>query len=323
MSKPDRDATLNMQLAGCSDRESYHRYLTNILHKERSASSLKTGVDKEKITEIVKEFRAGRIDENTVQYRLLNDANYPAWMGSDQLFQTKHYLEWQSKLEKHNKRKHDFINTLPQNEQLKAGEWLSNKKYLFDGESKSIGNYINEQLDTGNINITDYGVNGYNLGKYGYLFAKHLIESLQKEVDNNKISNKEPLQENKHEILQFQPYGAWSDFNTRLSLQERERINKESLSILEIAGDEAISEIGKAVLRRYSGFGSISAKDERGVLYDYYTSPPVAHLVWQLLEKLGKINSGANILEPSCGTGVFFNYAPKDKSLNFTGVELD
>ena len=59
------------------------------------------------------------------------------------------------------------------------------------------------------------------------------------------------------------------------------------------------------------------------MLYDYYTSPPVAHLVWKLLDKSGGIKENAKILEPSCGAGVFFEYAPGDKPLSFTGVELD
>jgi hypothetical protein len=40
MSKPDRDLTLNnMRLSGCSDRESYHRYLMNILQTKQSIPS--------------------------------------------------------------------------------------------------------------------------------------------------------------------------------------------------------------------------------------------------------------------------------------------
>jgi predicted RNA methylase len=324
MSKPDRELTLNnMRLAGCSDKESYHNYLTNILQIERSTPSVKTGLDFKKIGEIVKEFKSGQIDENTAKYRLRNEANYPTWMGCEQLLQTKSYLEWQLKLENHNNRKYNFINTLPANEHFNAREWLGNKKYLFDGESKTIGNYINEQMDAGTLAVTENNVNGYNLGKYGILFARHLVNNLQTEQPNKDNSIDEPIQEQKLKTVQFQPFGAWTDFNSRLSLQERERLNNESLSILEKTKEGTISEIDKAILRRYSGFGGISVNNERGVLYDYYTSPPVAHLVWRLLDKSGKINTGAKILEPSCGTGVFFNYAPKDKSFNFTGVELD
>ena len=497
MTKPSRDLTLiNMQKAGCSDRESYHRYLMDYLQKEREtpekiAKISKTyngkSIDDKKVTEIVKEFRAGNIDENTAKVRLRTEANYPEWVGSDQLLQTKSYLEWQSKLEIHNKRKYDFINTLPTEEQFKAREWLSDKKYIFNGESKSIGNYINEQMDAGTLVLTDNGVNGYNVGKYGNLFAQHLINSLKMELKNSPGEKpvQEPTQEQKKEnfpshlysenlkewfipiegghegekkkeeelkktgkykyimyamgyglfaiskedekrweqanhdnyvrlhgnkTTQFRPFGAWTDFNSRLSLQERERLNNEAVAVLEKAekgnkekilnnnyeidkfkftiseqekiledmnpeikeakallkqsGDpienhpmtgalikkeqeieyyinslktnvnklqrenhqlskNTLSDTDKSILRRYSGFGGISASDERGVLYDYYTSPPVAHLVWQLLEKSGQIKESAKILEPSCGTGVFFEYAPKDKNLVFTGTELD
>jgi N12 class adenine-specific DNA methylase len=415
MTKPSRDLTLsNMQKAGCSDRESYHRYLMGILQKERETPPKRKGVDNDKFSEIVNEFKAGKIDEKTAKERLRTEANYPVWTGVDQYLQTKSYLEWQSKLDRHTKRKHDFINTLPSNEHFRAREWLGNKKYLFNGESKSIGNYINEQMDAGTLVITGNGVNGYNLGKYGNLFSQHLINSLQTEQANNEKINsiEEPTQEQKkidkaessnskhkdkysrfydddckewfipvdggmkevqkkekelkerggygiltyamdfgifavpekdierwHEAnntaykrnelahrsntVQFRPFGAWTDFNSRLSLQERERLNNEAVAVMEKAGEGAISDTDKAILRRYSGFGGISASDERGVLYDYYTSPPVAHLVWRLLDKSGQIKTGANILEPSCGTGVFFEYAPKDKSLVFSGVELD
>jgi hypothetical protein len=157
MTKPSRDLTLNnMQKAGCSDRESYHRYLMDYLHKERETPKKIEGIDDKKVTEIVKEFRAGNIDENTAKVRLRTEANYPEWVGADQLLQTKSYLEWQSKLEIHNKRKYDFIETLPKEEQLKAREWLGEKKYIFNDESKSIGNYINEQMDAGTLALTDF-----------------------------------------------------------------------------------------------------------------------------------------------------------------------
>jgi predicted RNA methylase len=119
----------------------------------------------------------------------------------------------------------------------------------------------------------------------------------------------------------FRPYGAWTDFDSRLSLSERERLNREAL---EIIGKESSVLTGgeTAVLRRYSGFGGLGADNERGVLYDFYTSPPIADMTWKLLEKAGgKLKEGAKVLEPSCGAGVFFETAPAGVSL--TGVELD
>jgi predicted RNA methylase len=125
------------------------------------------------------------------------------------------------------------------------------------------------------------------------------------------------------EPREFRPFGAWVDFNQRLSPTKRERANGDAIGILEKEREGSISEDERETLSRYSGFGGINVSDERGVLYDYYTSPPVAHLVWQLLEKSDGIKAGARVLEPSCGTGVFFEYAPQGKSLSLTGVELD
>jgi hypothetical protein len=95
MTKPSRDLTLtNMQKAGCSDRESYHRYLMDYLQKERETpekiakiSKIYNGksIDNKKVTEIVQEFRVGNIDENTAKVRLRTEANYPEWVGTDQL----------------------------------------------------------------------------------------------------------------------------------------------------------------------------------------------------------------------------------------------
>ncbi|MDR1389515.1 MAG: N-6 DNA methylase [Treponema sp.] len=122
---------------------------------------------------------------------------------------------------------------------------------------------------------------------------------------------------------EFLPYGAWSGFNSRLSISEREYYNAEALAVLEKAGDKALTETEKNIVRRYSGFGGTAREGERGVLYDYYTSPPLARLTWDLLEKAGGVKEGAGILEPSCGTGVFFSCAPENKKLSLTGVELD
>jgi N12 class adenine-specific DNA methylase/predicted RNA methylase len=122
----------------------------------------------------------------------------------------------------------------------------------------------------------------------------------------------------------YRPFGAWTDFNRRLSVSERGRLNAEALKVLDNAGSRELNDLERGILRRYSGFGGVAAENERGVLYDYYTAPPVADLVWRLLDKTGAgLVNGASVLEPSCGTGVFFETAPADRSLKLTGVELD
>jgi hypothetical protein len=116
------------------------------------------------------------------------------------------------------------------------------------------------------------------------------------------------------------PYGAWLSFNRRLSVNDRSHYNRLSLDIIKKPlGD--ITEDDRTILRYYSGFGGTGQEGERGVLYDYYTSPPIAGMVWRLLDKIKPIHQGDRILEPSCGTGVFFATAPQGVTL--AGVELD
>jgi SAM-dependent methyltransferase len=117
----------------------------------------------------------------------------------------------------------------------------------------------------------------------------------------------------------FSPYGAWTDFDRRLTVAERERLNAAGAALLENPAD-SLTAADLDILRRYSGFGGTKTADERGVLYDYYTSPPIADMTWKLLEKASGGLAGS-VLEPSCGTGVFFETAPEN--LRLTGVEID
>jgi N12 class adenine-specific DNA methylase len=118
---------------------------------------------------------------------------------------------------------------------------------------------------------------------------------------------------------QFRDYGSWSSNGKHLGVKEREKINAEVADLVTKRRD-TITEEDKEKIRRYSGFGGIQA-DERGVLYDFYTSPPLARAMWQIMNKIRKIQPEDKVLEPSCGTGVFFDVAPKE--VKCTGVELD
>lgn len=53
----------------------------------------------------------------------------------------------------------------------------------------------------------------------------------------------------------------------------------------------------------------------------YYTTPEVAAAMWRLLSRLGF--DGGRVLEPGCGSGVFFDHAPPGMDVQFTGVEID
>jgi predicted RNA methylase len=117
-----------------------------------------------------------------------------------------------------------------------------------------------------------------------------------------------------------EPWGAWLSFDRRLSVADRNYYNDLAQDLIKKPADE-ITDNDRAVLRYYSGFGGTGKENERGVLYDYYTSPPVAGMIWRLVHKIKPIRKGSRILEPSCGTGVFFATAPRDVAL--AGVEID
>jgi hypothetical protein len=118
----------------------------------------------------------------------------------------------------------------------------------------------------------------------------------------------------------FKNYGAWMDYGLRLNPVGRSRLNNQALALLD-KPSYSLTETEWNIIRSYSGWGGIQAEGERGVLYDYYTSPPIARMAWRLLHKTSPIRHNAKILEPSCGTGVFFQTAPGGVDLH--GVELD
>jgi predicted RNA methylase/superfamily II DNA or RNA helicase len=79
--------------------------------------------------------------------------------------------------------------------------------------------------------------------------------------------------------------------------------------------DEAPAPVNPEVLRQYSGWGGCGDS-----LNEFYTDPNVAAAMWSVLHRMG-LGEGASVLEPSCGTGVFLELAPK--GVKVTGVELD
>lgn len=76
-------------------------------------------------------------------------------------------------------------------------------------------------------------------------------------------------------------------------------------------------------LRNYSGSGG-KAKDGatgEGLLYEFYTPDWIAALMWEIATVHGY--QGGNVLETSCGTGVFFDTAPENLNHSFVGFEVN
>lgn len=120
--------------------------------------------------------------------------------------------------------------------------------------------------------------------------------------------------------MKFRDYGSWNASGKHLSPTKRAALNQQIAELLLLPSDE-IEPKELALIRQYSGFGGTKVEDERGVLYDYFTSPPVARMVWKLANKIVPLKSGMRALEPSCGGGVFFDVAPQ--GVDLTGVEYD
>ena len=134
-------------------------------------------------------------------------------------------------------------------------------------------------------------------------FVRNLeaIETLRK-IQNE--GDRPATKEEQEKLAQFSGWGGLgSQFyvNDNSSALEKERRQK----LMDLLGEE---EFYKA---RAS---SITA---------YYTDPVVARSIYQALENAGF--KGGNILEPSCGTGIFFGTMPRDMMANsvINGVELE
>ena len=78
---------------------------------------------------------------------------------------------------------------------------------------------------------------------------------------------------------------------------------------------EAYLAADRELISKYTGSGGLSkqGQSDRGVLYEYYTPPELVRYLWALAHKFGY--RGGPVLEPSCGIGSMFSYAPSGAEL--------
>ncbi|HET7674765.1 MAG TPA: SNF2-related protein [Gammaproteobacteria bacterium] len=95
---------------------------------------------------------------------------------------------------------------------------------------------------------------------------------------------------------------------------QRKKLNTQARDLLREKADDELTGADKAVLAQYSGTGGVGDS-----LNEFYTRPDVAAAMWKILNTFG-IRDG-DVLEPSCGTGVFMKTAPA--AVKVAGVELD
>ena len=136
-----------------------------------------------------------------------------------------------------------------------------------------------------------------------------------------------------------------------------ERFNRnisaiETLRKIQNEGDRAATKEEQAILAQFSGWGGLLShlhltenssnadkeryeklrtllgdeefnKAQTSALTAFYTDPEIARTIYKGLEQAGF--KGGNILEPSCGTGVFFGVMPREMMANseLHGIELE
>ena len=99
-----------------------------------------------------------------------------------------------------------------------------------------------------------------------------------------------------------------------VTVKQRRAMNAAAVDLLKAKTDAEMTDADRAKLALYSGNGGCGDS-----LNEFYTDPDVARSMWSMLDAAGF--KGGNVLEPSCGTGVFLHTAPPGARV--TGVELD
>lgn len=108
-------------------------------------------------------------------------------------------------------------------------------------------------------------------------------------------------------VVSHLPFGVQAG----ISKQARRDLNTQAVTIVNRGAP--FTEADKAVLRQYSGNGGCGDS-----LNEFYTLPEVASAMWSVAQRLGV---KGDVLEPSCGPGVFLHTAPTGSKV--TGVEMD
>ncbi len=114
-------------------------------------------------------------------------------------------------------------------------------------------------------------------------------------------------------IAPVAPVAAWG-VEPGTTKATRKKLNAEARAILAAKTDAEMTDADRAALARYTGTGTIGDSAN-----EFYTPPAVAEAMWTLMQRAGF--SGGDVLEPSCGTGVFLHTAPP--AAHVVGVEFD
>ena len=105
----------------------------------------------------------------------------------------------------------------------------------------------------------------------------------------------------------------------RLTPAKQAEVNRRVLELLEARKDDASFTLEeKQLLRMYGGAGGIKGAKGVGILSEFYTPHAVVDKMWALAKQY--VSPGADVLEPSAGTGRF---AEGQSAYNITQIETD
>jgi hypothetical protein len=98
-------------------------------------------------------------------------------------------------------------------------------------------------------------------------------------------------------------------------------INKAIEELVDSIPAQNITPEEKAFIGYYSGYGGLEkyGATGKGIKYEFFTPSDIAIKMWGLAYKFGF--NGGYVLEPACGIGEFFKYAP-DQSM-ITGYDIN
>ena len=137
-----------------------------------------------------------------------------------------------------------------------------------------------------------------------------IAENLQIPVANEaQIPNGDGITQDVPEVdfANIEPFGV----SAGISKKARIDLNAQARAI--VTRGAPYSDADKVILRQYSGNGGCGDS-----LNEFYTLPEVAASMWSVAQRLGV---KGDVLEPSCGPGVFLHTAPADSKV--VGVEWD
>ena len=106
----------------------------------------------------------------------------------------------------------------------------------------------------------------------------------------------------------------------KLSQKEAANVFSSTIEIINnIKGN--LSNQQRLTVEKYEGRGNIygTGKVDEGLVHQFYTPYIIVKKMWDLVQHYGF--NGGNVCEPSCGTGRFFLYSPKNCDLY--GFDLD